>query len=192
MLGEDGGVTFRLHAARAWALLVCVLVACAVIAVPAASAAPPTQTTPKTSKHGKHPHAKGAHGKRAGATTTRKHANHTAHPHRPTHPGTRSHGAGRKTGRSGQHGNRSNLPVSIAPPPKVHVPTVPAGDPAKSAALWATPLKVPKKTHASRARIAPTWMVAIPGAALAVLAAGGLIHLVRRRGQGAGPASAAS
>jgi hypothetical protein len=191
MLGEDGGVTCRSHAARVWALVVCAAVACAVIAAPAASAAPPTSATPKTSKHGKHGQAK-PHGKRAGATTTRKHANRTAHPHRPTHPGTRSHGAGRKTGRSGQHGTRSNLPVSIAPAPKVHTPKLPTGDPARSAALWATPLEVPKKTHASRARIAPTWMVAIPGAALAVLAAGGLIHLVRRRGHGAGPASAAS
>jgi hypothetical protein len=139
--------------------------ACAVVAAPAA-AAPPT-----TAKHAKHPHAKHAHG---------KHANRAKHPHRPAHPGAAKGGQhGKKKLRVGHHGER-NLPTSIAPPPKPKPVKLPTGNPAKTAALWATPVKVPKTGHKSHARVAPTWMIAIPGAALAVLAIGGLVHLARR------------
>ena len=148
------------------------MVAGAVVAAPASAAKPTTQA-----KHAKHPHAKGAHGKRAGAKTG-NHANRAKHPHRPTHPGT-AKGSGGKKRQTGHHGQR-NLPTSIAPPPKVNTPKVPTGDPAKTAALWATPVKTPKTKHGSHSRVAPTWVVAIPGAALAVLALGGLVQLARR------------
>ena len=155
-------------------MLLCLLVAGAVLAAPA-GAAPPTQA-----KHAKRAHAKGSHGKRAGAKPTAAHANRAKHPHRPTHPGAaKGAGHGAKKRQAGHHGQRT-LPVSIAPPPKLKAPKPPTGDPARSAALWATPLKTPKTKHASHSRVAPTWVIAVPAAALAVLALGGLVHLARR------------
>ena len=168
-------MTSRSHAARVWAVLLCLVVACAGVAAPA-SAAPPTQTTQTT--HAKRAHAKGAHAKRSGAKPTRKHANRAKHPHRPAHPGA-AKGAHGKKRQTGHHGQR-DLPVSIAPPPKPKPVKLPTGDPAKTAALWATPVKTPKTKHASHSRVAPTWVIAVPGAALAVLALGGLVQLGRR------------
>jgi hypothetical protein len=166
-------VTSRSHAARVWAVLLCLVVACAVVAVPAGGA-PPAKT-----KHAKRAHAAGAHGKRAGAKPTGNHASRAKHPHRPTHPGAAKTGGHGNKRRGGHHGQR-DLPVAIAPPPKLAAPKLPTGDPAKAAALWATPVTPPKPKHASHARVAPTWVIAVPAAAFAVLALGGLVHLARR------------